>query len=79
MIEKAIKISCTSTILKPESSDGVIWRQWRLQINPIQHASLSSYIDHVEYFLHESFETPHIGNEMEYAKKNIVYIAECYA
>ncbi|KAI7896781.1 yeats family-domain-containing protein [Mucor mucedo] len=63
MIEKPIKISCKSSILKNKSFQGVVWRQWGISVKPIQynsHSSLSSFIDHVEYLLHESFETPHI-------------------
>lgn len=70
MIEKPIKISCTNTILKKKPVNSFMWRLWRVQINPIHrdiHSSLGSYIDHVEYILHESFETPRIGKI--YAKK----------
>ncbi|KAI9333642.1 yeats family-domain-containing protein [Pilaira anomala] len=62
MIEKRIKITCRHTLVDKNSTHGHIWRNWKVYISPVErgvYASLS-YIDHVEYILHESFETPRI-------------------
>jgi transcription initiation factor IIF auxiliary subunit len=64
MIEKQIRVSCSNSINKLKSTvTGKVWRSWRIQIRSIDRdikSALGVYIDHVEYVLHESFETPRI-------------------
>lgn len=65
MVTKQIRISCSSTINKHKSPvSGNMWRSWKVQIRPVDRdikSALGVYIDHVEYILHESFETPSIS------------------
>lgn len=64
MIKRRVKITCTHTLKNKNVVSDPIWRHWVIQINPVERAantSLAHYIDHVEYILHESFETPRIG------------------
>ncbi|KAI8082246.1 hypothetical protein BDF21DRAFT_493011 [Thamnidium elegans] len=64
MVKKRVKITCTHTLKNKKLMSIPIWRRWMIQINPVERAasaSLAHYIDHVEYILHESFETPRIG------------------
>ncbi|KAF7724963.1 hypothetical protein EC973_000544 [Apophysomyces ossiformis] len=62
-IEKHIQILSSNTIVRSRSTQGHLWRSWKVQIRPIERdkqAALSRYVDRVEYVLHESFATPRV-------------------
>lgn len=69
-IEKQAKICFTSSINKAKTKNGSkVWRTWRVKIRPCEKTPLGLYIDHVEYTLHESFETPRIGKNLLFMEK----------
>ncbi|CEP13267.1 hypothetical protein [Parasitella parasitica] len=60
MVEKLIKINCSSSIIKDKVTvNGHVWRHWTVSLEASQ-VNLSEHIEHVEYVLHESFRSPPI-------------------
>ncbi|GAN01398.1 hypothetical protein MAM1_0007d00831 [Mucor ambiguus] len=60
MMEKRIKINCSSSIIKGKfTNNGDQWRAWTVTLE-VPSVDLSEHIDHVEYVLHASFGSPPI-------------------
>ncbi|KAI8393357.1 yeats family-domain-containing protein [Radiomyces spectabilis] len=60
-IEKHVKISSSNSIVRAKSTDAYLWRMWKVQVRLMDRdASLSGFVDHIEYILHESFENPRV-------------------
>ncbi|KAK4511593.1 oligosaccharyl transferase stt3 subunit [Mucor velutinosus] len=58
MMEKRIKINCSSNIIKGKfTNNGDQWRAWTVTLE-VPKVDLSEHIDHVEYVLHASFGSP---------------------
>ncbi|KAI9284266.1 yeats family-domain-containing protein [Umbelopsis sp. AD052] len=68
MVEKRVKITSTNVALKtkkkPAPTDPA-WRKWKVEIVSEDQQPLSNIIDHIEYILHESFETPRMVRTRE--------------
>ncbi|KAF1795966.1 yeats family-domain-containing protein [Mucor lusitanicus] len=60
MMEKRIKINCSSNIIKGRfTNNGDQWRAWTVTLE-VPNVDMSEHIDHVEYVLHASFGLPPI-------------------
>ncbi|KAL7334987.1 transcription factor TFIIF complex subunit Tfg3 [Mucor circinelloides] len=58
MMEKRLKINCSSKVIKDRfTNNGDVWRAWTVTLE-VPNVDLSKHIDHVEYVLHASFGLP---------------------
>jgi len=76
-VEKGVKISSSNVAVKtkkkPAPTDPA-WRKWKVEITSDDNQPLSTIVDHVEYILHESFETPRIGTPQKNSNFDLVNV-----
>ncbi|KAF7725822.1 hypothetical protein EC973_009245 [Apophysomyces ossiformis] len=67
-VSQEIKITCQNSIIKGAAAKAIDgghpWRNWKIKLVAVdgqreRKGKLSALLDHVEYFLHPTFENPH--------------------